>query len=243
MRPDDLLERLRAANPARTVRHDAVDHEHVLSRAQHERRHNTQARRRRAGWPTALVGLLLVLGGAGGALAASDVRLPLLSDDAPLREAVPSSVRVLGLRVADPAGGAPWGLRIYRTARVGDCLEIGRILEGRFDRAGVAGCSSPGPGAPPPSPDSYYGSTGEAKISVTGEAISVGDAPPDTTRADRSAARSELRTVAYGVPNGPDSAYLVVLAGDVPSHRLRAINPCERQGGRLVAAVAGRCPR
>lgn len=237
MRSDDVLERLRAANPARTVPLDAVDHDQVLSQAKRAGRQEARTRRRRAGWPVALVGLLLALGGAGGALATSGVSLPLLSQDKPLEGAVSSSIRVLGLRVADPAGGAPWGLRIYRTAR-GDCLEIGRIRKGGFDRAyDVVGCSGPNPGAPPPSPGSYYGGTMKGTISVDGSRSD------HTRRAGRPGAGSGVRTVAYGTPKGPDSVYLVVLAGDVPSHQLRAISPCQRQGGRLVAAVAGRCPR
>lgn len=73
--------------------------------------------------------------------------------------------------------------------------------------------------------------------------LSVDGRPVDPPWAREPAARPGLRTVAYGAPHGLDSAYLVVLPGDVPSHQLRAINPCERQSGRLVAAVTGRCPR
>jgi hypothetical protein len=38
--------------------------------------------------------------------------------------------RLLGLRVADPAGGPPWGMRIVRTTRGFNCVQLGRVADG-----------------------------------------------------------------------------------------------------------------
>jgi hypothetical protein len=49
---------------------------------------------------------------------------------------------VLALRVPDPAGGPPWGLRVVRTTRGATCVQAGRVVGGRLGvlgRDGVAG--------------------------------------------------------------------------------------------------------
>jgi hypothetical protein len=50
--------------------------------------------------------------------------------------AVPGSVELLPLRVPDPAGGPPWGLRVLRTTRGLTCVQIGRV---EFGTIGVLG--------------------------------------------------------------------------------------------------------
>jgi hypothetical protein len=55
---------------------------------------------------------------------------------------IPASVHVLGLRVPDPAGGPPWGLRIMKTTRGATCVQAGRVVGGKLGvlgRDGVAG--------------------------------------------------------------------------------------------------------
>ena len=232
MRPHDPLTRLRAANPVRSAPRDAVDHDRVLERASDVPPDRPSSRRRRARWPAALLAAMVALAGAGGALAASGVGLPWISGDPPLQGTIPSSIEVLPLRVADPAGGPPWALRAYRTDRGAACLEVGRISGRRFDRvANAIGCTRlPPRSQPAPAP---FSGTGGATITLDGSPVASSDASTDA---------ANLRTIAYGTPNGLNSAYLVVLPGDVPSHRLQAIEPCERRDGRLVAAVAGRCP-
>jgi hypothetical protein len=41
--------------------------------------------------------------------------------------AIPGTVKLLGLRAADPAGGPPWGLRVMRTTRGLTCVQLGRV--------------------------------------------------------------------------------------------------------------------
>jgi hypothetical protein len=50
--------------------------------------------------------------------------------------AIPSSVELLPLRVADPSGGPPWGIRVVRTTRGLTCVDVGRV---DFNTIGVLG--------------------------------------------------------------------------------------------------------
>jgi hypothetical protein len=112
-----------------------------------ERRHMPWYRRVavRPGRGVAVVAACLVV--SGSALAASGVFqtgapvapevVPLASTDvgAPIR----SSVRLLTLRVADPDGGPPWGLRTLKTTRGLMCVQVGRIVDGRIGVLGRDG--------------------------------------------------------------------------------------------------------
>jgi hypothetical protein len=89
-----------------------------------------QHRRRRA-WPALLtflgVGPLL----AAGALAATGVIGAKPDPKRGVGAPISSSARLLDLRVADPAGGPPWGLRTVKTTRGTTCLEAGRVVDGQ----------------------------------------------------------------------------------------------------------------
>lgn len=50
--------------------------------------------------------------------------------------AIPRSVELLRLRVADPGGGLPWGIRVVRTTRGLTCVDVGRV---DFNTVGVLG--------------------------------------------------------------------------------------------------------
>jgi hypothetical protein len=52
---------------------------------------------------------------------------------------LPASVAVLSLRVPDPAGGPPWGLRELKTTRGLMCVQVGRIVDGRIGVLGRDG--------------------------------------------------------------------------------------------------------
>lgn len=45
--------------------------------------------------------------------------------------------RLLSLRVADPAGGPAWGLRLVRTTRGDMCIQLGRVHDGRLGSLGI----------------------------------------------------------------------------------------------------------
>ena len=90
---------------------------------------------------------LLLLGGAAVALAASGVILTGAAVPAP-RFASPTAGaglpqpgkwKLLSLRVPDPAGSPPWGMRVVRTTRGLVCVQLGRVQEGVLGELGIDG--------------------------------------------------------------------------------------------------------
>jgi hypothetical protein len=51
----------------------------------------------------------------------------------------PGSAQLLTLRVADPEGGPPWGMRVVRTTRGEVCLQIARVLGTQLGALGIDG--------------------------------------------------------------------------------------------------------
>jgi hypothetical protein len=45
---------------------------------------------------------------------------------------IPGTVKLLTTTVADPDGGAPWGLRYWETDRKYGCLQVGRVYQGKL---------------------------------------------------------------------------------------------------------------
>jgi hypothetical protein len=84
---------------------------------------------------------------AGSALAATGVfrtGAPVGAEVPPLANAdngiaIPGSVHLLALRVADPEGGPPWGLRVVKTTRGLMCVQVGRVVDGRLGVIGEDG--------------------------------------------------------------------------------------------------------
>jgi hypothetical protein len=102
---------------------------------------------RRVGWRAVLVIVIVVLAGTAVALAASGVfeRGSTIGPEVPPSPralqgvAIPGSVRLLPLRVADPGGGPPWGLRVLRTTRGLTCVQLGRVAFGTVGALGQDG--------------------------------------------------------------------------------------------------------
>jgi hypothetical protein len=102
-----------------------------------------------------LLGVLLVSSATGAALAARalvGVGSPAPREYPNLGERIlPTGTRLLSLRVADPAGGPPWGMRLIfttadRAANVTNrggahwgCVQIGRIVDGELGVLGEDG--------------------------------------------------------------------------------------------------------
>lgn len=114
------------------------------------RRPRSTARPRITRWrhlrPLVLV-FALLLASTVVALAATGVILP----GSPVRPSGPvvptagigvpvvGGSRLLPLRVADPAGGLAWGMRIVHTTRSEVCLQVGRIDHGQLGQLGIDG--------------------------------------------------------------------------------------------------------
>lgn len=71
----------------------------------------------------------------GAPVSPSDQQNPAVGDGVP---AAGASV-LLPLRVADPEGGLPWGMRIVHTTRGKICLQVGRAKDGQLGELGVDG--------------------------------------------------------------------------------------------------------
>jgi hypothetical protein len=111
---------------------------------EHSRVRSTLARLMRR--PLVALPLLAVLGG-GVALAATGVLRPgspvpataHLTPDAQLGVPLPGRSRLISRSAPDPAGGAPWSMRIVHTTRNVVCTQIARVYDGQLGVIGEDG--------------------------------------------------------------------------------------------------------
>ena len=189
--------------------------------------------------------LVVVLAGlvvAGPALAA----VSLLRSGSALGPAVPpsptkfegaaisSSVRLLGIRAADPHGGPPWGMRTIRTTRGLLCVQVGRVAfgtigalgrdnafgdDGRFHAFSVNYEQGP----PCMTPDAHgNGFQNVTEPGTPASALDTGQQGPaaDLRQIDYGLLGPDAVSITYQTPSGElittpttgsDGAYLVVL--------------------------------
>jgi hypothetical protein len=121
----------------------AARREAARSRPQKNARPSWRVARR---WRTALVLVVLLVLASGTAVAASQLFGPPVRSGLVLTGgAKPGPILLAPLRVADPAGGFPWGVRIYTPRRRApgagrvSCVQIGRVLDGRLGVIGEDG--------------------------------------------------------------------------------------------------------
>jgi hypothetical protein len=130
--------------------------ERQLRDAAERRRHSLFARLRgRLLARPLIVAMAVVAGGTGAAFAAKaivEVGSPAPRTYPNFGEKIlPAGTRLLSLRVPDPAGGPPWGMRLiyttadradpardHKTARWG-CVQVGRVVDGRLGILGQDG--------------------------------------------------------------------------------------------------------
>lgn len=87
----------------------------------------------------ALAAALVVAGGALAATGTIEIG-PFHDDHDPLSRPDPArgagvragAAKPLALRVADPAGGPPWTLRVFASSRGANCVQVGQVARGRF---------------------------------------------------------------------------------------------------------------
>jgi hypothetical protein len=204
----------------------------------------------------------------GSALAASGVLqtgTPVSPEVAPLATVddgapIPSSVRLLALRVSDPDGGPPWGLRTIKTTRGLECVQVGRIVDGRIGVLGSDGAFHDDGRFHPLSIDYLdAGSSNCATEDANGNAFLNEEAfgvPVDglisgerevsggcyqPRPSTRQCPPGDRRNIYYGLL-GPDATSITYLAADGKEHRMATVGP---DGAYLVVLphIAGRCLR
>jgi hypothetical protein len=204
-------------------------------RAAHEKR-LAHDKRRRPAWrrgglalPFAIGAVVLVAASAGAALlltpgekVAPAFVIPATPNDG-LGEPVSETLTPLPMRVADPEGGPPWGMRVIRTTRGLLCLQGGRVVggalgalgngyafngDGRFhpllpeDAISTNACPAVGSTATAflPAPPVIVPANG---VSLAGENVAVGDKNhcdlPGQSNWGVRCPQSELRQVAMGL--------------------------------------------
>lgn len=181
--------------------------------------------RRWRGAPPFALFAVLVFGGTAGALAAtgllsaSPVRptSPVIAS-AGLGVPLAGQSRLLSLRVADPSGGLPWGMRVVRTTRGEICVQVGRIDRGQLGQLGIDGAFRDDGRFHPLPPDVLGPATGGlggvfqncvtlgstyAHFSVGGEANAANELPATKGRP------SEGRDLSFGLlgPNAKSITY------------------------------------
>ena len=68
----------------------------------------------------------------------SDIYYPA-SATSGLGKVLPKDGRLLPIRVSDPAGGPPWGIRLIKTTRGETCIQVGRVVDGQIGALGIDG--------------------------------------------------------------------------------------------------------
>jgi hypothetical protein len=150
---DVAMQQLILADPAGDAMPDGEATEALLRRFLDgtvpavERSMPVVGRRNHPRWLIAAVSVLGLLLASTIALAASGVILtgkpvhpeellnPNLGEGIP----APGASHLLSLRVPDPAGGLPWGMRIVRTTRGEVCVQIGRVQGDQLGELGIDG--------------------------------------------------------------------------------------------------------
>jgi hypothetical protein len=86
-----------------------------------------------------LAGATISLAATAVILTGSPVHEPAGSPAVGLGLPAAGGARLLALRVPDPDGGLPWGMRLVRTTRGAVCMQVGRVQDGKLGVLGVAG--------------------------------------------------------------------------------------------------------
>ena len=265
-----IEQRLRAARPAGDLTPPSL--QSVLSfieRAEGEPAGARQPRARRW-WRRSRVmapaiAAAVVLAGAGGGALLLEQGKPLpaayvlpANPETGLGQPEPASLASLPMRVADPAGGPPWAMRVIRTTRGLVCLQGGRLVngqlgglgsgyafhaDGRFhpflaeDAIGTDACPAVGGegAAFLPGPPVIVPANG---LALAGENVAPGDRVhcdlPGQEDWGVRCPQSELRQVAMGLL-GPDATSIGVSAGDGSSFTVKPYGP---EGAYLIVLPA-----
>jgi hypothetical protein len=162
----------------------------------------------------------------------------------------PGTVELSPIRVADPAGGLPWGLRVSSTTRGLGCLQVGRVLNGQLGVLGRDGAfhndgrfhplpvslNGPGQCAQLDANQRLFYNVSASDIPASGPAYFEGcDAPRFTFGVPRSklCAQSDERNIYFGLL-GPEAVSLSYTVGG-QTHTLATVGA---SGAYLIVAEA-----
>jgi hypothetical protein len=228
----ELADRLRAGRPR--VQASPPPFEAVLARVEHATGPAPRARRPRRLAVLVVVGALAIAASAWGAtqLVTGSIVVtgfPPVSANTGVGAPLPSSSPVLGLRVTDPTGGLPWGMRIVRTTRGEACLQVGRVLDGKIGVLGTGYAFHADGRFHTLSPEDALGLNCvhvdahghvidvQGPMTVSADGLSLAESMSDRVRCDLPGQhdwgvrcpRSQLRLMAFGAL-GPDAVSLRV---------------------------------
>jgi hypothetical protein len=171
------------------------------------------SRARRVRLPVVVLGSLLATAtialAATGLLTGSPVQParplnPAAGEGIPL----PGESRLLSLRVADPDGGLPWGMRIVHTTRGLVCLQIGRVDDGQLGELGIDGAFHDDGRFHPLSanvlpPDAVSGSGPNSSCELAGQSFTRSldglDRNAAPTSGETTAGGRDQRAISYGL--------------------------------------------
>jgi hypothetical protein len=217
-----------------------------------------RARARRLRLPLIVLGCLLAtttiaLAASGVILTGAPVRPegqlnPKVGEGIP----APGGSKLLAMRVPDPEGGLPWGMRIVRTTRGELCVQIGRVERGQLGQLGIDGVFHDD-GRFHPMPADVLPETSRVGVSVEDNDASAGvschlagqvivgahrgvDRSAGAASGHESAsARSELRDVYYGMLGAP-----AVSVSYRAGARVRSVAVLQPLGAYLIVRRAAR---
>ncbi len=173
----------------------------------------------------AVVALALVLGGGAIAVAATGLLngspVPEMGEkptpDVGNGVPAPGGSHLPALRVADPEGGPPWGMRVVHTTRGSTCVQIGHVQDGQLGQLGIDGAYRDDGRFHPLSPDILPIDDSHANISciLSGQTL-MGRLPTQDRNAEWMVepwkikpTAQELRSISYGLlgPHAVSIAY------------------------------------
>lgn len=185
-------------------------------------------------------------------------RIPKQSPTQDAGRAFASTSELLSLRVPDPQGGPPWGMRIVRTTRGATCVQVGRVEEGQLGSLGIDGSwrndhlfhpfpkDAEGNGFECGTTDGaghaffdseFIGLSASAATWSTGNRlVYLGLLGPDATTITYE---TPAGTSASRKANGSDGAYLFVFARNPKTCKLYADNPGRISESPQCSGVSG----
>jgi hypothetical protein len=154
--------------------------------------------------------------------------------------------RLLALRVTDPQGGLPWGMRLVHTTRGEICVQVGRLDDGQLGQLGIDGAFHDDARFHPLAPDilPQYSDSGDVSCNLAAP-IRIGiwaagdrSAAPSPERTSFKPKAKDLRSISWGLL-GPHAVSITYHTSDGVLTRPVAAGT----GAYLVVSEVSHVPR